>query len=339
MNSHIVNQIKNPGVKDGNNTLYVIGVCSNPVRFHSRYRLARKFIEEMSQTKCVKLVIVEGAYKARHFELKDECAQNCADHIPIHLHQEIWVKESMINVGINHTKIKYPGSKYFAWVDMDVSFRNPNWAQDAIHQLQHYPIIQPWQTVANLGPTGNIMNSWKSVGEMIREGVPPLPKGDNHFCGNPYYSGDPKYFGHTGYAWCCTREFFENVGGLIDFAILGSADHHCALGCRGYYSHSVHSMMGGNFKELIHAWQTRAMQLTHGVIGWASGSIEHHFHGRMKNRHYVDRWKILVENKFDPVHDLRRDDQGIVYLVGKPKLLHDIMKYNRDRLEDDVYES
>lgn len=40
---------------------------------------------------------------------------------------------------------------------------------------------------------------------------------------------DYRRYGHTGYVWACTRYFWENVGGLMDFCILGSADHNMAL--------------------------------------------------------------------------------------------------------------
>jgi len=334
----ITNQIRHCGVKDGNNTLYVVGVCTNPVRFHSRYRLARKFIEKMAGTKNVHLTIVEGAYGARHHELDDECKAR-ADHIALHIHQEIWIKESMINVGIRNVLVKYPQAKYLAWIDMDVEFRNPHWAQETIHQLQHFPIVQPWQSCVNLGPSGSISKMYDSVGFNCMKDEAPLKKfSRDGKDGKRRYSGDPYIFGHCGYAWACTRRFWENVMGLIDFAILGSADHHMALGCRGYYSHSVHSMMGGNFKEMIHAWQTRAMQLTHGVIGTVNGRIEHYFHGPMQRRGYVGRWEILVRNNFDPVTDLQRDEQGLVILVGKPQLEHDIKMYNRNRFEDSIEE-
>lgn len=336
---HISNQIRNPGVTDGNNTLYVIAVCSNPARFHSRYRLARKCIEKLVKTENVHLTVVEAAYGARKHELADDCAEFGADHIPLHIHQEIWVKEPMINVGARNIFAKFPQAKYICWVDMDIEFRNPHWAQETLHQLQHFHVVQPWQSVSNLGPDGNIMKIYHSVGEMCRKGVPPLGNysrdGKN---GKKRYSGDPYIFGHCGYAWACTRQFWENVQGLIDFAILGSADHHMALGCRGYYSHSVHSMMGGNFKELIHAWQRRAMQLTHGHIGWVKGRIEHFFHGSMPKRNYVGRWEILVKHNFDPVLDLQRDSQGLITLVGKPQLEHDIKMYNRHRCEDSIDE-
>lgn len=323
---HLQNHIHNKELIS-DSTLHVIGVISNPRRYHSRYRLAREWIDRMKNTPNVNLCLVECAFGDRHHELTQSHNPN---HLQLRTKSEIWIKENMINLGVKHLLPK--NWKYLAWVDCDVEFRNPHWALETIHQLQHYPIIQPWQSACNLGSTGNVSKTMNSVGEMIDQGV-----SINTKCPGKY-TGDPYKFGHTGYAWACTRAFFENVQGLIDFAILGSADHHMALGCRGYYSHSVHSAMKGPFMELCHAWQTRAMQVTHGIIGYVAGRIEHHFHGPMSRRDYVGRWEILIKHGFDPVHDLRRDDQGLIQLAGKPKLEHAIRMYNKKRLEDSIEE-
>lgn len=324
MNNHLVNHINHSHLKS-DNTLYVIGVISNPARFHSRYRLAREFIKRMENTPNVQLCMVEAALGDRHHEVT---SKDNPWHLQVRTKSEIWIKENMINLGVKHLLPK--DWKYVAWVDCDVEFDNKHWALDTIHALQHYPIVQPWQTSINLGPNGECQKLMDSCGyKVFKHGVP-LFRDRKRYCGDPYI------FGHCGYAWACTRPFWENVCGLIDFAILGSGDHHMALGCRGYYSHSVHSAMKGPFMDLCHAWQTRAMQITNGIIGYVIGNLRHYFHGPMVRRNYVGRWNILIKHRFDPIKDLRRDHQGLIQLVGKPLLEHDIRIYNRDRHEDSI---
>ncbi len=328
--AHLVNHIHHAEL-ESNNVLDVVLVCSNPARFHSRYRLARETISRLAKTSYVRLTVVETAFGNRKHELREICHEFKLDYIPLRTRTEIWIKENMINLGIRHVIVKY-NAQNLAWVDADVEFRNEGWALETIHQLQHYQILQPWQSAVNCGPTGNISKSFNSVGEMIRKGSVGMPKTGKK------YSGDPYIFGHTGYAWACRRSFWEHVGGLIEFAILGSADHHMALGCRGYYSHSVHSAMKGPFMDLCHAWQTKAMQLTNGMIGYVDGRIEHSFHGPMERRFYVNRWEILITNGFNPITQLHKDAQGLIYLVGNPPLEHAIHKYNRERFEDSIEE-
>ncbi len=322
--NHLVNHIANPHLRS-DNTLHVIGVISNPARYHSRYRLAREWAKRMEATPNVKLYLVEAAFGDRHHEVTD--AGN-PQHLQLRTRSEIWIKENMINLAVRD--LLPLDWKYVAWVDADVEFRNPGWALETLHQLQHHCVVQPWQSVVNLNSTGGIHRCYDSVGyKAHKQGVAGLGKGKHG--SNPYSHG------HCGYAWACTRAFWENVGGLIDFAILGSADHHMSNGCRGYYSHSIHSAIKGPFMELCHAWQTRAMQLTHGIVSYVNGRIEHHFHGNMSKRNYVGRWQILIDHGYDPVNDLRRDAQGLIQLAGnKPHLEHAIMLYNRARQEDGI---
>jgi hypothetical protein len=53
------------------------------------------------------------------------------------------------------------------------------------------------------------------------------------------------------------------------------------------------------------------------------------------DRRYNDRWKIIVDNKFDPVTDLKRNTWGVQELSGnKPKMTLEIDRYFRFRNED-----
>lgn len=324
MRGHIEDQFRFHSLKNSN-MLYVIGVCSNPARWHSRYRIAREWIKHMFETPNVHLTVVEGKFGDRHTELHD-CVGPRFDHICLPLHSEAWVKESMINIGMRHAIVKHD-AKYLAWVDMDVFFRDPHWAQETLHQLQTYPVIQPWQDCADLGPHGNITRHFRSFGFQHQRGV----KKQTH-------PSQPYEYAHTGFAWACTRAFAEQVRLLMDFPILGSADHHMGFAMIGEVDKTIHRGMTPAFFELCREWQDRAMQVTHGEVGFAVGRIEHAFHGPKNRRYYRERWQILVDNAFDPKRDLRHDQNGIVVLVGKPKLEHAIIKYNRARLEDSIEE-
>lgn len=332
MRDHVTNQFRRHHLQNSN-TVYVVGISSNPSRWHSRNRLAREWIEHMLGTPNVHLTIVEGQFGDRHHELapKDLYEEKSRpipyyDHLMLRLRSEAWVKESMINIGFRHV-IAVHDAKYLAWIDMDVFFRDKHWAQEAMHQLQTYPVIQPWTDCADLGPHGGISRHFRSFGFQHQKGVR-----------KQMHPSQPYEYAHTGFAWCCTREFFEQVMGLADFPILGSSDHHMAFGMIGQIKNTIHRGMQPSFFELCSEWQDRAMMITHGQVGYSSGRIEHKFHGPKNRRYYRERWQILVEHHFDPKKDLRRDGQGIVYLVGKPALEHAIIKYNRSRFEDSIEE-
>ncbi len=316
--SHIANHIHNHGLA-GDNTLHVVGVVSNPERWHSRYRLTREWLERMQATPNVKVHLVEAAFGHRHHEVVHASDSG----LKLHIETNAWVKENMINLGVRH--LLPLDWSYVAWVDTDVEFRCEHWAQETLHQLQHYHLLQPWQHCADLTHNGSIFQTHASFGYRHQAGDVTKPG---------YFAS-----GHPGYAWACTRVFWEQVGGLLDIGILGSGDRHMATAAVGAVEKSVNAKLSGGYLRRCQAWQQRAMRLTHGEVGFTVGRIEHHFHGPKARRFYKERWQILVDHNFDPDVDLMRDAQGVLHIVGKPALEQAIRKYNRSRMEDSIEES
>ncbi len=316
MSEHIKNQLWHSDLVS-DSTLHVVAVCSNPVRYHSRYRLFREFVARMRATKNVQLHLVELAYGDRHHEV------TTAADLQLRTSAEIWHKENMINLGVRTLPRDW---KYLAWIDGDVTFQNDNWALETIHALQHYPVVQPWSECIDLGPNGNALQMFRSFGSLVQKGV-------KHSFKDPNYP-----MGHSGYAWACTRTFWENTGGLIDDAILGAADHHMAWAMINRVDYSVNKAMSDSYKNKLRAWQFLANRETNAHIGAVPGLLHHAWHGSKTNRFYRERWQILVQHKFDPVKDLRKDAQGLYYLTGKPHLKEDIKQYFRSRNEDGIDE-
>lgn len=317
---HLVNQIQHAELSS-DNTLHVVAMVSNPIRFNSRLRLFRQFAAEMEKTANVKFYAVEVAFGDRKFECTDK---NNPQHLQLRTNQEIWHKENAINLGAKHLLPK--DWKYVAWIDADISFMNPGWALETIQQLQHYPVIQPWSDCIDLGPYGEILQHFQSFGYLHRLGVP-----------KQLHPSQPYRYAHSGFAWACTRFFWENVKGLMDFCILGSADHHQAFGLIGQMQYSVHGSTSKGFKDRCIAWQSDACRVTHGDdIGFVKGTISHFFHGKKSNRKYRERWEIQIDNEYDPTKDLGYDSQGLTYVLSKPKLLADLRDYFRARQEDSI---
>jgi hypothetical protein len=249
------------------------------------------------------------------------------NHLQLRFRQDIWLKENMINLGVKHLLPR--NWKYMAWLDTDIHFRNPHWALEAIHQLQHYSVIQPWSDCMDLGFSGNVLKHYRSFCYQHRRGVP-----------KQCHPTQPYEYAHTGYAWACRRDFFEAVGGLLDWSILGSADHHMAWGLINKIHHSVHDKMTAKFKELALEWQRKAWRHCHGHVGFVKGSIEHSFHGpkvrKGAGRQYRERWQILIKHAFDPSHDLGYDSQGLIKVMSKQNLINDCREYMLHRLEDSI---
>lgn len=280
----------------------------------------------MCATPNVQVHVVEAVYGDR----EPECAPTVLNYNykAVYIDSEIWLKENLINIGIRDLLPR--DWKYVAWVDCDIHFRNEGWALATIHQLQHYNIVQPWTHAVDLDFHGGIIQTATSFGYLCASRKK-MHHG-NHPNSNHYT------YAHSGYAWACTRYFYENVGGLIDFAIVGSADHHQAWSCLGKIHETIHHKAGRDYVELCIEWGRRAKRACAGIVGFVNGTIEHNFHGSKKNRQYWSRWDILISNNYNPKTDLCYDAQGVVQLCSsnKYKIEHDVMLYNRNRAEDGI---
>ena len=295
---------------------YVVAVISNCARFSRRYQLYKEFAHRMHLSG-VKLFTVESAFGDRNFEVTH--ADNPMN-LQLRTNSELWHKENMINLGVSRLPCNW---QYVCWIDTDIDFMNHNWVSDTIHALQHYDIVQLFSQSLDMGPNGEIMTMSHSFCY-------------SHVSGKKW--NGKKYSSlnfHPGYAWGCTRNAWNAMAGVYELAVCGSGDHHMILALIGKYEDSIPSTMHENYKNSLKAWQENAVRHIKQNIGYVPGIIKHYFHGKKKNRKYVERWEILKKHKFDPLTDIKKDWQGLWQLNdNKPGLRDDLRMYFRTRNED-----
>lgn len=302
----------------GDAPLHVIVCINNYVRFKRRYELFWKFQADIEKLSNVILYVVEVAFGHRPFMVTQG---DNPRHLQLRTNNELWHKENSINLMVQRLPADW---KYMAWIDADVQFINTNFATETIHQLQHYKIVQLFQNVINLGPQGEVLSVYKGFVYQYLQGKP--------------YTTSKYTFWHPGFAWACTREGWNDAGGLIDFAILGAADHHMALAWVGMAEKSLPQNISSAYRKLVMSYQERCEKHIRRNVGFVPGTIVHSWHGAFKNRKYIERWDVLTKNNFDPECDIKRDWQGLFILNSDEKInLRDgIRAYFRSRCEDSI---
>ena len=301
------------------NLLHVIIVISNPAHFAGRYRLFRDMVERLKRTEGIHVVAVEHAFGHRRFEVTD--ADNM-DHVQVRGSSELWLKENMINLGVQRLHLTHPDWQYVAWIDSDIAFENPNWPADTIHALQHHPVVQMFETSKDLGKDGHVIRTRTSFGAQYQRSQP---------IDRSKYQG----FSHTGYAWAITREAFDALGGLIDYDIIGSADWHMAYGMVGRIHEVIPPQLQGPYRRWLVQFQERCDWVIKRNLGYVPGCVVHHWHGSISKRKYETRWKILDDAKFNPETDIIKDSQGLYTFAGnKPQFQADMRAYFIGRDED-----
>jgi hypothetical protein len=318
------NQISNFHRYDKVNTpLYVIAPVFNPQRYRQRWKLYEDFEHYVLSNDEAHLVTIECSFGERSHVIEEHPSPKHTV-IKVQTNHEIWIKENMINLAIQRLPADW---EYVAWIDADIQFIRPDWVGECIHQLQHYDVIQMFEVAIDVD--SDYVPFSMSTG-FVHDYI-------NGVAENNCYNGKwrrPNSW-HTGYAWAATRKAISDLGGLIDWAILGSGDNHMARCLIGDWQKSVNGKVQQEYKEMLKIWQDRALKYIKKNIGYMKGGLIHNFHGAKVNRRYKDRWQILVENKFTPSLDLKKDWNGIYQLTDRsPELKRQIQEYFKQRDED-----
>lgn len=288
--------------------LHVVTTVFNSARFRTRWKLYQDFLHMVERAGCgADLTTVEVAFGKRDFAFDPDNTENRIERlIQLRTAHELWLKENAMNLGVQRLP---PDWEYVAWIDADISFARSDWADETVHQLQHYPVVQMWTEAQDMSSKHEVLHHWHSLAWAYREGKPltagyPYPY--------PYYGrGAP----HPGFAWAMRRDAWDALGGLMDFPIMGSADMLMGLALVGQVEAMLHRDYHPRYKALIREWQERAECHIRRDLGVVDGLIMHHWHGPKVNRRYASRNDILVETQFNPDTDLTRDWQGLYQIT------------------------
>src|SRR6185312_3537276 len=295
--------------------LHVITMISNPVRYKSRYALYNQFKQHMADSG-VNFWTCELAFGKRPWEVVQP---GDPLGLPLRTSSELWHKENALNLLVQRLPADW---QYVAWVDADIAFDNwrgdSAWYVETVQQLQHYKIVQLFQSAIDLDPTGNVIPGAVHMGFAYA-----------YATGKTYGKGYTHW--HPGYAWAMRRDAWDATGGLIDWAILGAADNHMAHAWIGRVLDSVNSKASGPYFKALQAYQDQCEHHIRRDIGYVNGTIRHYWHGKKRDRRYWDRWKILTDTQFDPGQDIKRDWQGVYQLADHHDMRSIIL---RDRIRD-----
>jgi hypothetical protein len=305
--------------------LYVVTSVFNSPRYRKRWKLYEDFVRMCDNAGAI-LYTVEVAFGDRKFAVTE--AGN-PRHIQLRTRHEIWIKENALNLAIQRLPLDW---QYVAWIDADVSFARHDWANETIHQLQHYDFLQMWTEAVDLSEQHEILTRFRSFIWCYLNDIQPTR-------GSGYYGdkqGGEISFWHPGYAWAARRDAINKVGGLMDWAILGGGDLFMARSLVGLHKR-LPDALGSVGKRWLKIWERRADRYIKRNVGAMEGMLLHYYHGPKASRRYKDRGQILVEAKFNPETMLKRDDQGLWQLESDcEQLRDDARRYFHERNEDAI---
>lgn len=320
---------------DPASTLHVVAVYFNHQRFQNPKKNFMLFKAYMERQPNVVFHIVELALRDMPFEVTEVGNPH---HVRLKTEHELFHKENLVNIGVRKSvNALYPDWKFMAWVDADVKFTNNNFVADTIRQCNRFEIVQMWADAIDLGPDHKPLRF--KVKKAPNVWADETVVTSFAYCYRNMSLEYHKYAGatawHPGYAWAMRREVWDKLDGLLDISILGAGDHHMAWAFVGKPYQGIHGAASQAYKDECWKWLANARDVVKGSVGYTDGMLMHFWHGRKGDRKYVERWDILVRNKYNPKTDLTRTPDGLLQLTDRsPQLRRDIQRYFEQRNED-----
>ena len=292
----------------------------NPAKYSSLLNNYFKFSDKLKEQK-VNLLTIELAFGDDEFQIP-----NNENTHRLRGHSVMWQKERLINYGLSQLPKE---CTKFGWLDCDVLFfQNNDWAEQASNLLDKYDILQLYKKIYYLPPGYNSYNgdkmlcmqsvAWQKIihkNWLQRRKEKELP------------------FSTPGFAWAARRDMFSDIG-IYDRNIVGSGDTFL-VDCYfdSWEIHGYAQKFNSYMKQDMNEWRDKFL-VKNPKINYLPVDICHLWHGNLKNRRYMDRHDIILENNYDPKQDIKLVNNVYEWASDKPNMHNSIKQYFYDRKED-----
>jgi len=103
---------------------------------------------------------------------------------------------------------------------------------------------------------------------------------------------------------------------------------------------SIPKGVSHDYRQELMQWEDRCRKFIKRDVGYMKGLVMHRWHGKIAERYYYERNNILIDNRFMPNVDLKRDTQNLWQLeLNEERQLHirdQVRMYFRQRNEDSI---
>ena len=305
--------------------LWAITSYFNPMRYRRRLQNFRIFRERLN----VPLVAVEWTHGSE-FELREGDADIL---VQLRGGAILWQKERLLNLALRALPSH---CRKVAWLDCDIIFGAPGWAESASRLLDRFAIIQLFQHTHNLAshwtPAKDCMTEVESTRLSstfsISSGMPAARCIAHSF-------DTREGMGANGHAWAARRELLQQHG-FYDACIVGGGDR--AMICAAYRCFDglmQRHYMNKHQQDRYVGWAKPFYESIRGEIGHLEGDIFHLWHGDVRDRRSRGRHEGLQRFEFDPLTDIAIGTNGSWRWNTEKREMHDYVRaYFASRRED-----
>jgi hypothetical protein len=285
--------------------LWAVTTFFNPAGYGSKKENYERFRSGLTAAG-VPLLTVELAFGDTRFELGQGDAERL---VQLRGGDVLWQKERLLNIGVKHLPAD---CDRVAWIDADVLFARPDWADETRRLLRDHVVVQPFSHCVRL-PRG---------AETCEPAALPFGSGENQLFygiawgmlakGTESLESYARH-GHTGFAWAARRELLETHG-LYELNLLGNADTDIAHAMFGSVDYWGLAKLGPKARAHLGQWAEPFAASVAGSVGHVDGVVTHLWHGDTSLRQYDRRLDVL--HGLDPERHITRTADGLLALSG-----------------------
>ena len=230
----------------------------------------------------------------------------------------IFYKEQLFNllekkIPSNYTKLIF--------MDSDLIFTIADWVDAISEKLNKYLAVQPFGRGLYLDASENVFLEWMSYAKY------------RHLHG--------RLNGHPGFCWAFNRNFFKDIGGFFDKAIIGSGDQGISTIFNPRYFNYKYPFspryfdykspfIQDNYLRWIKNVDKKAISITYLDI-----DIYHLYHGHIGNRQYTNRHTFPDLLKIKKWEDAVSVNEYGMYELKDSGINQLLKNYFLSRKEDD----
>ncbi len=311
----------------------------NPAGFRSR----RRNFEQFRRALEIPLLVVELVPGSSAGELGSEDADVV---LRVDGDPRIWQKERLLNLGIAALPSH---ARFVTWLDCDLVFLSPGWSARARALLAaHGGLVQPFRDVHHASVQASAGGAGARCLEMCRQGFAwawqqGVLTGDDPLARLVTPSEDgaapsPECIEQTrpepGFAWAARREDLQRCP-LYERNVIGGGD-----GLLAYAGVGRQDLIPKNWMSPAHtahyvAWAKQVHRFWRAELHPLEGDLMHLPHGRLVDRDYVGRNRILIAHGYDPRIDVvAAPGEGLRWASHRESLAEELQAYFMRRRED-----
>lgn len=321
-------------------SFWVVTTFYNPAGYQTRIQNYHAFRRHLDAP----LLTIELAESGRH-QLTPSDAETL---IKLSGNDRIWQKERLLNIAIGSLPEEV---EFVAWVDCDVVFDNPDWANETQFMLQAgKSFVQLFDNATHLpqhfSPTSASPDTCRNVKPLFSEQsfasavfygnyFTSVKRLDRSEMENAFWGSSVVPSVAHGIGWAGHRHLLQQIG-LYDACVIGGGDKAMALagiGCADMLT-SVRPMTDPHKHHYL-SWAERLGASHPDQVGFVPGTVFHLWHGYFERRNYVERHQILKQLGFNPYTHLELAENGTWRWARNTTALQDtVAQYFFARLED-----